>query len=337
MNKRMVRVVLLAVLVIALGVGVWWWLHGRGGKDVLTLYGNIDLRQVDLAFNNSERVTEVLVKEGDHVAPGQVLARLDTGRLQPQLQQAEAVADAQSSAVERLQHGSRPQEIAQARANLAQAQADAASADAKSRRVQDLWNSSQGKALSRQDLDDARAGAKAADARVAAQQKALDLQVAGPRKEDIAQAEAQLRADRAQAALVRKQVADAVLTAPSKGVIRSRVLEPGDMASPQKTVFSLAIVDPKWVRAYVSEPDLGHVRQGQRATVTVDAFPGRSFSGWVGFISPMAEFTPKTVQTEDLRSSLVYEIRVFVTDPGDDLRLGMPATVSLPLPVGSRR
>ena len=337
MNKRIVRIALLAVLVIALGFGVWWWLHGRGGPGALTLYGNVDLRQVDLAFNNSERVTAVLVKEGDHVVPGQVLARLDTGRLQPQLEQAEAMADAQASAVQRLQHGSRPQEIAQARANLAQAQADAQTAEAKGRRVQELWDSSQGKATSRQDLDDAKAAAGAAAARVTAQQKALELQVLGPRKEDVTQAEAQLRADRAQIALLQRQVADAVLTAPTKGVIRSRVLEPGDMASPQKTVFSLAILDPKWVRAYVSEPDLGHVRQGERATVTVDAFPGRSFSGWLGFISPMAEFTPKTVQTEDLRSSLVYEIRVFVDDPRDDLRLGMPATVALPLPAGARR
>ena len=331
MNKRIVRIALLVMLIIALSFGVWWWLHGRGAPGALTLYGNVDLRQVDLAFNNSERVTEVLVKEGDHVTPGQVLARLDTGRLQPQLEQAEAVGDAQASAVERLQHGSRPEEVAQARANLAQAQADAATADAKGRRVQDLWDSSQGKALSRQDLDDARGAAQAADARVTAQQKAVELQVLGPRKEDVTQAEAQLRADRAQIALLQRQVSDAVLIAPTKGVIRSRVLEPGDMASPQKTVFSLAILDPKWVRAYVSEPDLGHVRQGERATVTVDAFPGRSFSGWVGFISPMAEFTPKTVQTEDLRSSLVYEIRVFVDDPRDDLRLGMPATVALPL------
>jgi HlyD family secretion protein len=332
----MVRVALVAILVIALGGGLWWWLSGRGTRDSLTLYGNVDLRQVDLAFNNSERVVQVLVKEGDHVAPGQVLARLDTGRLEPQLEQAEAVAEAQASTVEKLQHGSRPQEIAQARANLAQAQADAASADAKSRRMQQLWDSSQGRAMSHQDLDDAKAAAAAANARTAAQSKALELQVLGPRKEDVAQAEAQLKADKAQIALLRKQVTDAVLTAPSKGVIRSRILEPGDLASPQKTVFSLAIVDPKWVRAYVSEPDLGHVRQGERATVTVDAFPGKKFGGWIGFISPMAEFTPKTVQTEDLRSSLVYEIRVFVDDPGDELRLGMPATVSLPLPPGSK-
>ena len=103
------------------------------------------------------------------------------------------------------------------------------------------------------------------------------------------------------------------------------------MVSPQKPAFSLAITDPKWVRAYVTETDLGHVHPGMKAVVTVDAFPNRGFDGWVGFISPVAEFTPKTVQTTDLRTSLVYEIRVFVTDPDDDLRLGMPATVHLPL------
>jgi len=121
-----------------------------------------------------------------------------------------------------------------------------------------------------------------------------------------------------------------VLVAPMAATVRSRLVEPGDMASPQKPAFSLAITDPKWVRAYVSETDLGHVRPGMKATVMVDAFPGRGFPGWVGFISPVAEFTPKTVQTPDLRTSLVYEIRVFVKDPGDELRLGMPATVHLP-------
>ena len=171
----------------------------------------------------------------------------------------------------------------------------------------------------------------------AAARQALELQVLGPRQEDIDQAQAQLRGSRAQIALLKHEVADAELVAPLNGVVRSRILEPGDMASPQKTAFSLAILDPKWVRAYVSEPDLGLVRQGERATVSVDAFPARRFSGWVGFISPMAEFTPKSVQTEDLRSSLVYEIRVFVDDPADQLRLGMPATVKLPLSSGAAR
>ena len=108
-------------------------------------------------------------------------------------------------------------------------------------------------------------------------------------------------------------------------------MEPGEMASPQKPVFSLAVVDPKWVRAYVSEPDLGRVHPGAKANISVDSFPDRQFEGWIGFISPVAEFTPKSIETEELRSSLVYEVRVFVKDPTDELRLGMPATVRLPL------
>jgi HlyD family secretion protein len=127
---------------------------------------------------------------------------------------------------------------------------------------------------------------------------------------------------------------DAKLMAPSNAVVRTRLLEPGEMSSPQKPVFSLAITDPKWVRAYVSEPDLGKVHPGMTASVAVDSFPNQRFEGWVGFISPVAEFTPKSVQTEELRTSLVYEVRVFVKDPSDSLRLGMPATVFLSLNSG---
>jgi HlyD family secretion protein len=162
-------------------------------------------------------------------------------------------------------------------------------------------------------------------------QKALALTIAGPRPEEVAEAEARLRAAEAQLALLQQQLADAQLVAPVHGTVRTRLMEPGEMASPQKPVFSLAVTDPKWVRAYVSEPDLGKVSPGMAASVMVDSFPQRRFEGWVGFISPIAEFTPKTVQTTELRTSLVYEVRVFVKDPEDALRLGMPATVSLSL------
>jgi HlyD family secretion protein len=153
------------------------------------------------------------------------------------------------------------------------------------------------------------------------------LAIAGPRKEDIDEAEAQLRATQAQLAFLRQQLADAELLAPTKAVVRTRLMEPGEMASPQRPVLSLAIIDPKWVRAYVSEPNLGQVRPGMTAAVKVDSFPDRRFDAWIGFVSPVAEFTPKTVQTEELRTSLVYEVRAFIKDPDDVLRLGMPATV----------
>jgi len=334
--KRPPLIVLILVGLVVLGALAWWLTHGRKATTELTLYGNVDLRQVDLAFNGSERIASVLAVEGDRVHRGQVLARLDTARLAPQVAQAAAQAEAQAETAAKLRRGNRPEEIAQARANVAVAVADARTASDKYQRTEALAQSSGGRALSRQDLDDARSAADSAQAKLESSRQALRLELIGPRREDIAQAAAVLKADRAQLALLQQELADADLTAPLDGVIRSRLVEPGDMASPQKPAFSLAITDPKWVRAYVTEADLGLVHPGMRATVTADAFPGRDFAGWVGFISPVAEFTPKTVQTPDLRTSLVYEIRVFVKDPADELRLGMPATVRLPLAAARR-
>jgi HlyD family secretion protein len=323
------RWILLAGTLAAAAAGLWWLADGHQSSKALVLYGNVDLRQADLPFNASERVTEVLVQEGDHVKSGQLMARLDPTRIQPQVAKAEADVAAAQQVVNRLRAGSRPEEIAQARANVLSARADSANARRQYDRLVELSRSSSGRAVSRQDLDSARAALDVAEARLAVNRKALDLQVAGPRKEDIAQAEAQLKSDEAQLALLRRQLADTELHAPLDGVVRSRLVEPGEIASPQKAAFTLAITDPKWIRAYIAETDLGSVREGITATVTTDAFPTRPFEGWVGFISPIAEFTPKTVQTEELRSSLVYEIRVFVKDPADQLRLGMPASVHL--------
>jgi HlyD family secretion protein len=286
---------------------------------------------VNLPFNDNERIAAVLVQEGDRVQKGQVVARLDTSRLEPQVAQMEAQAAAQRAVVARFHNGSRPEEIAQARANLQSAIADAANARQQNQRLVNAARGSSGRDVSQQDLDNAKAVMDVAEAKVAVNEKALELEVSGPRKEDVAQAEAQLRADEAQVALLRQELADAQLLAPCDAVVRTRLMEPGEMASPQTPVFSLAITDPKWIRAYVDEPDLGNVHLGMAATVTTDSFPDRPLNGWVGFISPIAEFTPKDVQTEELRTSLVYEVRVFVKDPGDELRLGMPATVHLSL------
>jgi HlyD family secretion protein len=320
------------VIGVAVAVGLGLWLTQRHtARRGIVLYGNIDLRQVDLAFNDSERVAAVYAREGERVRRGQVLARLDESRLLPQLAQAQAAAAAQRDVVERMHHGSRPEEIAQARANVALAAADARAAALKSQRLLALSQASGGRAVSRQDLDDAQAQAEVAEATLNVNRKALALAVAGPRQEDVAQAEAQFRGEQAQVALLCRMVSDAQLRAPLNAVVRSRIAEPGDMASPQKTAFTLAITDPKWVRAYVSERDLSFVKPGMRASIAIDAFARRRFTGWVGFVSSVAEFTPKTVETQDLRTSLVYEVRVFVQDPDDVLRLGMPATVYLPI------
>jgi HlyD family secretion protein len=331
MQPRLRLLLILVALAVA-GLALWWWLASRvGARHEIELYGNVDLRQIDLPFNGSERVAEVLVQEGDHVTRGQLLARLDTSRLGPQVARATADLAAQQQVVERLHRGNRPEEIDQARANAAASRADAVNARAQYDRLRALSENTAGRALSREDLDSAKATADAAEARLNASEKILALQLAGPRREDVAQGEAQLQSLEAGLALLQQQLRDAELRAPVDAVVRSRVVEPGEMSSPQKTAFTLAIVDPKWVRAYVAETDLGSVHEGLRGSISVDAFPGRRFDGWIGFISPSAEFTPKSVETRELRSSLVYEIRVFVQDPRDELRLGSPATVHLPL------
>ncbi|MDE2367257.1 MAG: HlyD family efflux transporter periplasmic adaptor subunit, partial [Betaproteobacteria bacterium] len=298
--------------------------------DTLVLYGNVDIRQVSLAFNGSERVAEMRVQEGDRVNAGQVLAKLDTRTLMLQITQAEAQIGVQEQALLRLKNGTRPEEVAQARADVASAQADADFAGQQVERLQNIEQAS-GQAISQQDLDNARSRRRVTLAQLQNKKKALQLALIGPRKEDIAQAEAQLDVSQAQLALLKHQLSLAELISPIDAVVRSRLLEPGDMASPQRPVYALAITNPKWVRAFIKEADLGLIKPGMNARVTTDSHPDQSIQGYIGYISSVAEFTPKTVQTEELRTSLVYEIRVYVDDPGDRLRLGMPATVHIPL------
>jgi len=337
-RRQLILLAAVAALCVA-GAAGWWWLRAKPPADTLTLYGNVDLRQVELAFNDADRIASVDAEEGDRLVKGQVVARLDTSRLGPELAQAEAETAAQRALTQKMHAGNRPQEIAEAKATMAAAAADAANAQSQYQRASRLWSAAAGQAaVSRQDVDNARAALDSASARLDAQRKAYELEAIGFRREDIAQADAQLRADEAQVAVLQRQLADANLVAPMAGVVRSRLMEPGEMASPQRPVFAIAETDPKWVRTYVNEVDLAKVHPGMAAAVTVDGFPGRAFKGWVGFISPQAEFTPKPVETTELRTSLVYEVRVFVTDPHDDLRLGMPATVTLRLapPLGAK-
>ena len=326
MKKKLLIVVAMLVLAGA-GLAVYT-LRKPAAQGPIVLYGNVDLRQVSLAFKDSERIARVLVQEGDKVQAGQSLAELDTTLLALRVAQARAQVHAQTEVLNRLEAGSRPEEIAQARAGVQAAQADAQLARQQIERLLAIRNTTEGRAVSQQDLDAAHAKQAVTLAQLESARKGEQLAVLGPRKEDIAQARAQLEVARASLALLEQQLVDAQLKSPIAAVVRARLLEPGDMASPQRPVFTLAITDPKWVRAYVNETDLPRIHPGMAARVRIDGLAA-PLSGRVGYIASVAEFTPKAVQTEELRSSLVYEIRVLTDDPGDHLRLGMPATVQI--------
>jgi HlyD family secretion protein len=320
--------IVIAVAVVVLTVAALWFLNRGQPDDTIVLHGNVDLRQVELPFSDSERIAAVLVEEGAQVHAGQVLARLETGRLLLRIQQAQARVAAQTEMLRKLRNGARPEEKAQAQAAVAVAQAGAANARSQLERLRAISAESAGRAISPLDLDAATAQARSSEAQLDNAQETLRLVNAGPRTEDIETAKAQLDAARADLALLDRQLQDAELLSPTDGVIRSRLMEPGELATPQRPVFSIAIATPKWVRAYVSETNLGRINVGMPARITIDS-GSQPIEGSISFISSAAEFTPKTVQTEELRTSLVYEVRVLVHDEQDRLRLGMPATVSI--------
>ncbi len=327
MKKLFPAVLVTAVLIVA---GYFWLQAPEGGADGsrLDLYGNIDIREAQLAFNGSEHIAEILVQEGDRVSKGQLLARLHTELPQAMLDEARAAVQAQRQVVARLEAGSRPEEIRKAEAELQAAEAKAKAAHDSYRRVAQLLER---KLASPQDEEQARSQADAAAAQVKAVQATLALLKAGARKEDIAAARAQLAAREAALKQAEQRLSDTNLYAPADGIIRNRILEPGDMAFPQSPVLTLAFLDPVWVRAYLPEPMLGRVRLGATAWITTDSYPDKRYQGWVGYVSPTAEFTPKTVQTPELRTRLVYSVRIFACNPDGELRLGMPVSVDIEL------
>jgi multidrug resistance efflux pump len=325
------KAVTIVCIVIAVGVGVLWWRMQHADDDAgaeLTVYGNIDIRQVELSFHDPEHIAQMLVKEGDRVTKGQLLAVQDLDRFQYAVDIAAARVEAQWQVVARLVTGSRPEDIGKARADTRVGEADVVFAEKEYRRMLEL---SKKKFVSVEEADRARAQLDEARARLKALQEVLERTVTGPRKEDIAAAKAELKEKESALKLARRVLADAHIYAPSDGVIQDRILEPGDMADAKTPVYTLALVDPVWARTYVSERYLGKLHPGMSARITTDSHPDKVYPGWVGFISPTAEFTPKAVETPELRTSLVYQVRVFACNPEDELRLGMPVTVVIPL------
>ena len=341
--KKRLSILIVMVLMVSGGWLAWLWFQRKHAPiAAITLYGNVDIRQVELAFNDSERIVNLPVDEGSAVHAGQLVAQLEPQRFRDAVAQDQATMEAQQQVVARLLAGSRPEEIAEARADDAAAQADVQAAEANLTNAGLLYRRQQTLAkqqyVSLQIRDDAERSYLAEQADLAAKKQALEakdqalrLAVIGPRKEDIASAKATLEADKAALALAQKELADTQLYAPADGVIQDRILEPGDMVTPQTPVFTLALDNPVWVRAYLPEPEMGKVALGMRAWIESDSFPGQRFPGWIGFISPVSEFTPKNVETTQLRPQLVYRVRVYACNPDHRLRLGMPATVVVPL------
>lgn len=325
-RRRIVGILALVALVVAAIATRGFGLFGPAEPPGVTLHGNVDIRQVDLGFRVSGRIATLPFEEGARVEQGAVLATLDAAPLRDQLNAAEAQIAAAAAELDKRRNGNRPQDVAQAQAKLADAQATLASAREEYERRAELVKTG---AVSQALFDASTAKYRSAQAQVSAAAQALSLQRAGARREDIEAAAAQRQQAVAQAAKASTDLNDAVLRAPNAGTILTRAREPGAIVQPGETVLTLTIDRPMRVRAYIPEPDLTRISPGMAVTVKADGNDKR-YHGTIGAISPTAEFTPKTVQTEALRTDLVYRVRIIVTDPDDALRQGAPVTVSIP-------
>lgn len=320
------RILIIAAVVLIVGA-VWFGFFRHRDGDMTTLYGNVDIRQVDLAFAVEGPIKSVAVDEGASVTAGQVLAKLDDESYRHAAAQADAQAAQAQAALDKALNGSRIEDVDAARATTAEARAQLTNARTVLERQRALLSTGN---TPRQTVDNAERDLRAAQAAVNARAAGQRATEQGLRAEDIDAVRAAADAAKANAALAHYRLDQTSLVAPSNGTVVVRVREPGAMAGPNAPVLSLALDRPVWVRSYVPGPGLGRVAPGTKVTVTGDAPNGKTYTGTIGFVSPTAEFTPKSVETPNLRTDLVYRLRIVVDDPDQGLRQGMPVTITLP-------
>ena len=280
------------------------------------------------------------------------LDRMQRGNRPEEIAEAEATADAQKAALDAAQNGPRPQEIAQAQADLAAAEADAVNAETFFQRMQKLMATD---TISHQQFDDARekrdaakqraesarqrfallqAGTRAEDlrsagARYAQAQSAAVLARKGFRKEDITAARGRLAQAQSSVAELDTRLKEAVLIAPADAVVEVVSLRPGDLVPPGRIVLTLLEPSQLWVKVYIPETSLAHLRVDQPATVHVDSFAGQVFTGHLRQIASEAEFLPRNVQTHSDREHQVFGAKIYIDNPQGILKSGMSATVRL--------
>lgn len=268
----------LILLLIAAGIAFYFWYqHEQAShRNAIVLFGNVDVRQVDLGFRVLGRVEAMHFEEGDLVKPGTLMAIIDK---QPYADQ-----------------------VAEAHANQQAIQASLKNAEKVLNRRKELISDG---SISQEDLDNAQASVDTFSANLKSSEAAIEVALSNLNFTEV--------------------------FAPTEGTILTRIREPGAIVNPGDPVYTLSILSPVWIRAFITEPDLGLIYPGMKAEIYTDTPNGQLYHGQIGFISPVAEFTPKTVETAQLRTDLVYRLRIYADNPDRYLKQGMPVTVKIPL------
>ena len=321
--KRLIPVLILLAAAIAAGVYFYPRLTSKTAPaNQLTLSGNIEAHESLVSFKVAGRITELPVEEGQQVEQGALLAQLEDADYKQRVRMDEAGVRVRESDLALTLAGTREQEVKAAQQAMIDALADLEQKKLDSDRAQRLFAKDE---VTAQERDLAATAVKRAEAIFKAAQQRYNEAVEGSRKEEIAIARANLNQASANLGLSQVNLDYTILRAPSAGVITVRQAELGEVVAPGSPVVTLADLDHIWLRAYIAETDLGRIHWGQEATVTTDTYPGKQYNGRISFISSNAEFTPKSVQTNKERVTLVYRIKIDINNPNHELKPGMPA------------
>ncbi len=327
----MSRRILIIAGVLALMASGYWYLRSttdQSGDVSLRISGNIEAHESVVSFKVPGRIIDLPVQEGQTVAHGDLLARLDDDDYRQQVTVDEATVRLREAELNLALAGSRAQEIQAAKQTLLDAEADLALKRTEFRRRQALL-AEQG--VSREDVESARTLLKRAEASHARVKHTYDQIVEGTRQEEIGVHRAHLDLAREALQLSRVKLTYTVLSAPVSGVVLVRQAERGEVVTLGTPVVTIADLDHLWLRGYINETDLGRVRWGQPASVYTDTYPGKAYPGRVSFIASQAEFTPKSVETFKERVTLVFRIKIDLANPHHDLKPGMPAEAVIDL------
>jgi HlyD family secretion protein len=307
--------------------------------DRIRASGYVEATDIQVAPEVGGRIVQLLVGEGDRVKEQDVVARLDTRDTELALERVRAEREQAQAQLALLLAGARQEDIRQAEAQAAGAAADVSASDAELasaetdlRRFEALLKSTSGSEKQRDDAltrrNIARERAAGARERERAAREAVARLKAGARREELDAARARVAVTDAQRATLEKTRADAVVLAPSGGIVTQKLLEQGEMAAPRAPIVVITDLDHAWANVFIDEPQLPRVRLGQPATILTDA--GGRISGTVSFVASQAEFTPRNVQTAEDRSKLVYRIKITTDNSSGVLKSGMPVEAEVP-------
>jgi HlyD family secretion protein len=327
--KRIIPVVILLSAIVAASVYYYPRMTQKAAPvNQLMLSGNIEAHESLVGFKVPGRIVELPVEEGQQVAQNALLARLDDADFEQRVRIDEATVRVRESNLALTLAGTREQETRAAQQAMIDAHADLEQKNLDNGRAQKLFAKDE---VSAQERDLAATALKRSAAIFKAAQQRYSEAVEGSRKEEIAIARANLNEANAGLGLSQVNLSYTVLRAPSSGVVTVRQAELGEVVAPGSPVVTLADLEHIWLRAYIAETDLGRIHWGQQAAITTDTYPGKQYHGRISFISSIAEFTPKSVQTTKERVTLVYRIKIYIDNPNHELKPGMPADARINL------